>query len=246
MHRFFARHKALWISVVSVIAGVFMLWMTKALILSFALSMKMGINISVSDWSISWRSMSFKNFQIRTPSDPVYKTGLSIGSIDIKAGLFDLVRKTSRIDSVIINDVFMGVNIRSDGSSNWSKPLKKLSQSSGSSSSKGSDVRFVIGEFDLNRVTVGLTTPGKKEKRYGPTSIHASNLGSRRPMSIGGLVEFIASEITGEIIKKYALPNLLQGIVKNSGKALFTPFRLMKKLFSQAEEAQELHDFESY
>jgi len=226
MAGFIGRHKALWTTIVTVVAALFVLWMAKAPLLSMALSMKTGVKVSVSDWSIGWRSMSFRGFRIRTPSDPVYPTALSIGSIDIEAGLFDLVRKTSRIESVTINDVFMGINIRPDGSSNWSAPLKELS--SGSSDQKSSSY-FVIGTFDLNNVTVALTTPGKGEKKYGPNSIHATNLGSDRPMTIGGLVQFIARQITAEIVRKYALPNLFKGIIKTPGRVLFWPF---KKLFS--------------
>lgn len=233
MSRFIARHKVLWMTSVAVIVAFFVLWMAKAPLLSMALSLKTGVKISVSDWSIGWRSMSFRNLRIRTPLDPVYPTALSIGSIEIKAGLFDLMRKTSHIESIAIDNVFMGINMHADGSSNWSQPLQKLSSGSSSRSSGKSDIHFVIDNFDLNNVTVALTTPGKGEKKYGPSSIHAKNLGSDRPMGIGGLVQFIAREITAEIIKKYALPNLFKGIIKAPGRILFSP---LKKLFSQADQ----------
>lgn len=223
---FIGRHKVLWATITGIVAACFVLWMAKAPLLSIALSMKTGVKLSVSDWSIGWRSMSFRNFRIRTPSDLVYPTALSIDSIEIKAGLFDLVRKTSHIQSVDINNVFMGINIRTDGSSNWSKPLQKFSAGS---SSKKEEAYFVIDNFDLTNVTVALTRPGKGEKKYGPSTIHATNLGSDKPMGIGGLVEFIAREITAKIIQKYALPNLFKGIIKAPGRMLFSP---LKKLFS--------------
>lgn len=233
MSGFIARHKVLWTTLFAVVAAVFALWMAKAPLLSMALSMKTGLKITISDWSIGWRSMSFRNFRIRTPSDPIYPTALSIGSIEIEAGLFDLMRKTSHIQSVAIEEVFMGINMHSDGSSNWSQPLQQLSSGSGK---KSGDSYFVIDNFDLANVTVALTRPGKGEKRFGPSSIHASNLGSDKPMGIGGLVEFIAREITAEIIKKYALPNLFKGIVKGSGRMLFSP---LKKLFSYGRSIDE-------
>lgn len=229
MAGFIGRHKALWTTLISVAVACFALWMAKAPLLSMALSVKTGMKISVSDWSIGWRSMSFRNFRIRTPSDPIYSTALSIGSIEIQAGLFDLMRKTTQIQSVDIRHVFMGINIRADGSSNWSKPLQKLS--SGSNRKKESSY-FVIDNFNITDVTVALTRPGKGEKRYGPSSIHATHLGSDKPMGIGGLVQFIAREITAEIIRKYALPNLFKGIIRAPGRILFSP---LKKLFSHDE-----------
>jgi hypothetical protein len=225
MSGFIKRHKGLWITLISVVGGVAALWIAKAALLSMALSFSTGLPISVADWRMGWRSMELRGISVRTP-DPVYPKGLSIGSVQIKAGLFDFLKHTSRIDSVSINSVFMGVNIRSNGSSNWGKALSKVTSSKGSGSSSGSSARFVIGNFAMNNVTVAMKRPGKSEKRFGPTSFSVRNLGSQEPMTMGGLMKFIVREVTASIIKKYALPNLLQNIIK-------TPGNFLKKLFGR-------------
>lgn len=232
MANFISRQKVLWTSILSIVIGLCIIWIMKAAILSAALSFKTGMNISIEGWSISWNSMAFKNFQIRTPSDRVYPTALRIGSIHIEAGLSHLLQKTPEIKSVVIDDVVMGINIYANGSSNWSKPLNRLEQSGGGSTSSGSSTKFIIDRFSLNNASVALTMPGKGEKKYGPTSIQVKNLGSSRAMTLTGLVEFIAKQITQEIIKKYAIPNLLQGIFQGTGKTILDPFKAIKKFFS--------------
>jgi len=239
---FIKRHKVLWVTLIAVIGGTFAIWFMKAELLSFALTAKTGVRMSVSSWDMNLHSMRFKNFRIRTPKDPVYPDAFKVDEIIIEAGLFDMLKRATHIKSIKVNSVFLGINIKADGSSNWGQVVQKLSKgssdTSGSSKSKSQDRKssapkstFIIDRFDVNNVLVGVNSP-KGKKEYGPTSIHLKNVGARQSMSLDGLIRTVVVEISDSMVRKYAIPMLFKGIGKVLGKTILAPF----KLFSSQED----------
>lgn len=242
---FIKKHKVLWITLIVVMGGIFGIWFAKAELLSFALTAKTGVRMTVSDWDMNLHSMHFKNFRIRTPKDPVYPNAFKVDEIIIEAGLFDMLKRAAHINSITVNNVFLGINIKADGSSNWGSVIEKLSSGSpdagssdkNKSKSKESKSTFVIDQFDVNNVLVGMNSP-KGKKEYGPTSINLRNVGAHQSMSLDGLIRTVVVEISSAMVSKYAIPMLFKGIGKVLGKTILAPF----KLFAPRKESKASSD----
>lgn len=224
-------HKVLWTTLIVIILACSGIWFFKAELLSFAITAKTGVRVSLSSWEISLSQMRFKDFAIHTPKDPVYPKAFTVNEITIDAGLFDMLKQTTHIKSIDVNSVFLGINIRPDGSSNWAPVIQKLS-SGDSSESEDSDKKdsnpstFIIDDFKVSNVSVGVTTP-KGKNTYGPTSIHLERVGAHQKMTLDGLIRTVVVEISTSMVRKYAIPLVFKGITKSLGKSLLAPFKFI-------------------
>jgi len=223
--------KVLWTTLAVLFIAVSGVWFFKAELLSFAITAKTGVRVSLSSWEISLSKMRFKEFAIHTPKDPVYPKAFTIDEITINAGLFDMLKQSTHIKSIDVDGVFLGINIRPDGSSNWAPVIQKFA-SGDSESSDSSDEEekssstFIIDDFKVNNVRVGVTTP-KGKNTYGPTSIHLESVGAHQKMTLDGLIRTVVVEISTSMVRKYAIPLVFKGITKSLGKSLLAPFKFI-------------------
>ncbi len=203
--------KAFFITLFSIIVlaliAVALIWFNKTNIVNHYLAKDFGVPARIDDISLSTTNINIKNFYLGNPPKSKTSTALTTKEINVNFNYKELKQKQTIIDSIILNDIFLGVEFyNKDGSkNNW------ISIMADDNKKDKNDAEFLIKKIKLNNISVTLTQANGKAQSFSPiASLEFDNISNE-----GGLDQIekaITNEILKKILQQYNLLDVIRSI----------------------------------
>jgi len=220
------KHLSWKIALLLVVGAVVFFWLIKAPIMSWYLTNKMGVPVSMSSISIRPSETKIHNFKIKNPPGFKIKDALTAEKTIIDYRAHQLFGNPSEIDLIEIDDINLSIILTSPtgDTNNWTA----IGAGMPADESSASERDVVVHRMVLNNLNVQIQG-GAKVLKLPPTK-HIDRL------------EF------GEFSSKTGFPTkqLIKAIFQGAGidqyiKQIFTPEKLLNptNFFSESEELQK-------
>lgn len=149
------------IILVAIITSVsFLFWHFKTEILANTLSKQLKVPVTIESLDLSKNQINIS--QIFIGSVPQAKTPVSFqcNNINIQTNLYEIQSSPTTIDRLEMDNITIGLEYFSDGSTNWSIMLSQ------NSNTNTATKPFQINTLVLNKITVIITKPSGQVTRY--------------------------------------------------------------------------------
>jgi hypothetical protein len=192
-----------------VFVGLFSIWLFRAPILSFYLSNKLKVPVSVGSISVSKTSMKIKNFKIKNPTGFKGKIAFSAREINVFYDWPKLSKDPVVIDKININDNQLNIFCTNPvcSSNNWTEIIKRSQKKE---EKKEKEVIINVLTLDNLNVTIndmGLIPGAKKEKKIA--HLEFTKVSSKKG--------FPTNELIAAVFESSNLSDFVDEILKNKG-----------------------------
>jgi hypothetical protein len=190
-----------------IFVGLFSVWLFRAPILSFYLSNKLKVPVSVGSISVSRTSMKIKNFKIKNPTGFKEKIAFSAKEINVFYKWADLSKDPVVIDKININDNQLNIFCTNPvcTSNNWTEIVKRSQKKE---EKKEKEVIVNVLTLDNLNITIndmGLIPGAKKEKNI--PHLEFTKVSSKKG--------FPTNELIAAIFESSGLSDFVDEILKN-------------------------------
>ncbi len=217
--------KSILILLVVLLSAVVVIWLMKAPIASSYLTNKLRVPVSIMGVKIRRNHTRITNLKINNPKGSKTRTAFSSKTIDIDYTIKTLSADPSIVDSIKLDNVFLGVEFYNalGTQNNWTKITQNLSKED--KSSKEVIIRkLIINDLNVEIYKMGIGALfGQVQKK------HIDRLEFYNISSIEGFP-------TKELIQKIFGSSGLQDYLKN----LFQPQNMIKMPFNLFGENEEI------
>ena len=221
------------------VVSLFLGWNYFPYWVSHGLSKKMGTDVSIGYINIAPFSLRVHDFVVENPSQFQLKKALDVSKIKVSSSLFSFMERKISIDKVILEDVYVGVEIESpvDTSGNWSYLLNNMKKNQVPSSE--SDRTLLIKNLRIEDLNLDLIVKSQGNKRKKIKTIKLmefQNVSSDGDLPINELTKIITRELMKEIFKPSNLQYFLKDSIENPLQEGKDVVNKLKSLFSIAED----------
>lgn len=218
-----------------IVAAFVFLWLIKAPIMSSYLTKKIGVNVSMRTISMWPKETIIRHFKIANPSGFRSSTAFEVDKTRINYRWPALTSQPSEIDLIVLDGVFLNIEIRSGPSdNNWTAIGAQMPERKG-----GKEV--IIHKLILRNMTVKTEGTGAKKLGVSGTQ-HFDQMEFEEINSRNGFPtkELISRIFGGAGLRKY-IENLLNP-TQQIKDALQKPFKLFGKKAAPVSQGPRCED----
>lgn len=200
---------------------VIVLWGFIPKILSSQLTKKMGVPVHISSLQIFPSRISIENTSIGSPPKSVLPKSLLVEETKIYASIFEYFKDDIVIDTITMNDIYLGIELDKQGSSNsnWSYIMGNLSK--GKASDKGEEkTKVLIKKVILTNLDIELAyrdQKGKIQKLKPIKRLELTNITSEGGIPSAQITHIILQEALRQIFSLEGLQNLIKNVISPDG-----------------------------
>ena len=237
------------IAIVAICIAAFIVWSRAPDMLASHLSKELGVPVEIEDIEIGFSYFAIDNFEIGNVPNGILAKAFSVETLDIDAPLSRYFNPQVMIESVQLDNVYLGLEFDSATSTqgNWTRIMSNLEKtaSEGASPSRrknkpeksspqspsGARGRSVfIKELIINNISVDLVYVqggGRVKKLPMIKQIVLKNINSEEGFPIDQLMNSVLGQMLKEVFIQQNLQNMLEGLLNQPSQLndLIQPFR---------------------
>lgn len=237
--------KYLWRSIIGVIIIVFvgaaLCYTVLPSIVSYALSKRAEVKVSVAGITLSSSDIKIKNLYIGNPSHSILPKALQVEEINVDVPINHFFKKKIVIPNLELDDLYIGLefNSKKDHNGNWTFIMKNLSDSD-SNASKKSDTEVVIKKLKLTNLEVAIVykTEPKKIQKIKIPSLEFSDVSSKGGIPSAQITQLVMRQALKRIFSKEGLQNMLKDVANPNEEGFFESFKSLFSFDLQQEDIQ--------
>ncbi|MDN3507306.1 MAG: hypothetical protein P0S94_00115 [Simkaniaceae bacterium] len=231
--------KIAFITLFSIVALCFILWMLVPTIVSSKLSSLMGVDVSVGHIGFGSKSTSVKDLIISNPKGVKLPTALKINTIDADVPVSMFLKDDIVINNLNLNDIYISLVFEKKGSSNgnWTIISSNMSKNVDTSAKSQPNTHVLIKSLLCTNITIDLLyqNEGKVERLRPIDKIELRNISSSGGIPTNQIINLIIDQMLREIFSVRGITNMLKGVLESGGSGFFQTF---EGFFSLDEQAQ--------
>ena len=220
--------KIAFITLFSIVAVCFILWMLVPTIVSSKLSSFMGVDVSINHIGFGTKSTTVKGLLIGNPRGTKLPTALKVKEIDADVPVSEFLKDDIVIDNLTLNDIYISLVFEKKGSGNgnWTIIASNMEKNTQKSSSKDSDTHVLIRRLLCTNIKIDLLyqNEGKVEKLRPIDKIELRNISSSGGIPTSQIMGLIIDQMLREIFSVRGITNMLKGILESGGSGFFQTF----------------------
>ncbi len=183
---------------------------------SSTLSDKMKVAVSISDIGLAPSQIKIDDLKVGNPKGSILSKALTVDDIAIQAPLKRYLDKDIVIDMITMDDVYLGLEFDSKGSTNgnWTTIMNNLQKDT--SSGKESDKSVLIRRLVLTNINVDLVyrNEGSKVTKLKPIRrIELNDISSKGGMPTSQITNIVMREVLRNVFTLENLQNMLKDVI---------------------------------
>lgn len=140
------------------LACLYFAWMKAPAFIAQNLSKKMHVEVQIDDITLSRSSIKIDNIVIGSPANSSLPKAFSAKSIECKISLTNLIKDPLVIDTLEVNDVYLGLEFTSPTMTqgNWTRLIENLKKSSPPQNSTTKAATVIIKKLILTNIQADI------------------------------------------------------------------------------------------
>ncbi len=193
--------------VIILIIGV-VFWFNLPNIIANKLSKDLNLPVSISKVSVKKGNLKIYDLHVSNPKGSITKTAFATKTLDINTTIKQLRQEVLTIDSIIFNNVIIGVELYdSKGKkNNWATIMAMQPKKE-----KTSERQYLIKRLTLNQISV-LLVQSNNSRQVLPTipKLEFYNITQETGFPIDEIEQAIVNQIIKSVFKQFNLLNLIE------------------------------------
>ena len=203
-------------------------WNTLPSWVSKALSKRAEVPVSIGSIHLLSPGVAVKRIQVGNPPNSILPYALQVATLQVNTPLTRFFDDRIVIDLMTLNDVYLGLEFESQGSTNgnWSTIMRNLKQSTGkekaTAQEKGKTTSVLIKKLIITNLNIDLVYQrgDRRVRKLKPIKrIELNNISSEGGIPTAQIMDIIMSEMLRNVFSKEGLQNMLDGVLSPGGKA---------------------------
>lgn len=239
------------IAIAAVCIAAFIAWSRAPDILANNLSKKLGVAVEIEDISLGMSNITIDNFEIGNVPNGILPKAFSVETIDIQAPLTRYLKDQIVIDTIQLDNVYLGLEFDSATSTkgNWTRIMSNLQDSTTSDENAPSSKKrkrkseqqpantapktgksLLIRELVINNISVDLVYvqgDGRIKKLPMIKQIVLRNINSEEGFPMDQLMNSVLGQMLQQVFIQQNLKNMIQELVPRAQDLnnLLDPFK---------------------
>ena len=194
-------------------------WVERAAVAAHLLSRHLGVPVSIETLEITKENAQISHLWIGNPSGFKDKDAFTAQTIEVDSTYSQITGNPLIIDRIAMSNLNIYLENNKNGETNWTRILKH------SDSKKPSNRHYLIKTLTLQNLTVQVTQPNGKVKRY-PTipSMEFHNISDETGFPINEIEKAIFNQMIKNLYQQFDIQNLLQQAIPGGNYIPKLPF----------------------